>query len=126
MNRYTRMVIVCAAMTIAGCGESVSPIMRVAALRLQPTELDVAADGGQAGLLVNGFTADGRPLSPAPRVLLSVRDTTIAALTSSDAGRGSDIVVGRRPGTTYIVAVATDAPALVQDSVLVRVGRLVR
>lgn len=126
MKRFAGIPVVCSTMVIAGCGDNVGPIDRVASLQLQPTVLDVAADGGQAGLLVNGFTADGRPLSPAPRVMLFVRDTMIATLGSSNTARGSDLVIGRRPGRTYIVGVATDAGAIAQDSVLVRVGELGR
>jgi hypothetical protein len=126
MKRFTEVVTVFACLTFPGCSDSVSPIARVATVRLQPNVLDVAANGGQAGLLVNGFTADGRSLSPAPRVMLFVRDTTIVALGSSAAGRGSDLVIGRRPGTTYVVAVATDISTIAQDSVLVRVGQVVR
>ena len=105
-------------LSLAGCSESTAtPSSVVAALRLEPSIIDLATNGGQASINVGGVSADGTYMGQAPRVLLFVRDTTIATVTPPI------LVTGRRIGTTYLIAQAADAPAYARDSILVRVGQ---
>lgn len=105
-------------LSIAGCNERLtSPSSIVASLRLQPASIDLAANGGQASLVVGGVSADGAYMDQAPRVLLFVRDTAVATVAPPM------LVIGRRVGTTYLIAQASDGPAYARDSILVRVGQ---
>jgi hypothetical protein len=102
---------------ISSCSNSAAPLERmVATLELRPRVLELAANGGQASVVIGGTSADGGYVEPAPRVLVFVRDTTIASV------EAPTLVTGRRAGTTYLIAQASDWPALARDSVLVRVG----
>lgn len=102
----------------SACHDTVAPAGDVVAtLRLRPGILDLAANGGQASVVIEGESRDGIYLQPAPRVLILVRDTTIATVASPT------LVTGRRAGTTYLVAQAADGPAFARDSILVRVGQ---
>ena len=115
MQRLVRFIVL--GLFISSCRDNAAPSERmVATLALRPRVLELAANGGQASLVISGTTADGGYLEPAPRVLLFVRDTTIASV------EAPLLVTGRRAGTTYLIAQASDWPALARDSALVRVG----
>ena len=105
------------AIQATGCRDAVSPESAiVASLHIAPRELSLAANGGQASIVVAGTNTQGAYMPYAPRVLVFARDTSVASV------EAPLVITGRQAGNTYLIVQSADVPARARDSVLVRVG----